>query len=186
MRSLIALFAAILVSSALGKEGYVETLVFPPEFEELAKAHHCNPVHHALESDDPSETMPFDLRDIPPKRVIVGWCMKNSATPKSTPTYILMIGAPSPDNPLHYCPDEIHGITRIGSPSIDALPMIPHDFVFFGDERASDCEGEPRYDWRPNSHAGTEGVLCLHGRTMGSLCTGTLVVSHAPTTADKI
>ncbi len=132
MRSLIALFATLLMSSALGKEGYVETLVFPPEFEEMAKAHHCDAVLHALESDDPSETMPFDLRDIPPKRTVAGWCTRNSATPNSAPTFILMIWAPSPDNLLHYCPDEILGITRIGSPSIDALPMIPHDFVIVG------------------------------------------------------
>jgi hypothetical protein len=86
MRSLIAPFAAILVSSALGNERYVETLVFPPEFEEMAKAHHCDPVLHALEADDPSETMPFDLRDIPPKRTVAGWCTRNSYSVSHAPT----------------------------------------------------------------------------------------------------
>jgi hypothetical protein len=132
MRRTLALVATLLVSSALSKKGYVETLVFPPEFEEMAKAHHCDAVLHALESDDPSETMPFDLRDIPPKRTMAGWCTRNTAPSNSTPNYILVILAPSLDNPLHYCPDEILGITRIGSPSIDALPMIPHDLVIVG------------------------------------------------------
>lgn len=165
MRSLIALFAALFASSALGKEGYVETLVFPPEFEEMAKAHHCDAVHRELESDNPSETMPFDLRDIPPKRTVAGWCTRNSPTSKSTPTYILMVWAPSPDNPLHYCPDEIHGIARIGSPSIDALPMIPHDFVFLGtNERPTVRERRVMIGVRIRTPGPKAFYACIAGR----------------------
>jgi hypothetical protein len=165
MRSLFALFATLFVSSSLSKEGYVETLVFPPEFEEMAKAHHCDPVLRALESDDPWETMPFDLRDIPPKRTVAGWCTRNSPTSKSTPTYILMISAPSPDNPLHYCPDEIHDIARIGSPSIDVLPMVPHDFVFLGTtERPTVLETRIVFGVRIRTPGSKPFYACMGGR----------------------
>jgi hypothetical protein len=163
MRSIIALFAALLVSSALSNERYVEALVFPPEFEEMAKAHHCDPVLHALEADDPSETMPFALRDIPPRRMVAGWCTKSSATPQSPPTYILLVGAPV-DNPLSSCPDEIHNIKRIGGPSFDAGPMVPHDFVFLGtQERPSVREPRIMFGVRIRT-PGPKAYGCMVGR----------------------
>jgi hypothetical protein len=130
MRIPFAIFATLLMSSAIGIEKSVETTVFPREFDDLAATHHCELVHRSLIADDPSETMPFDLRNVLPRIMLAGWCTKAPATPTSAPAYVLLLYIQSPDNPLHDCPSEIHGITRIGSPSLDVFSMVPHDFVF--------------------------------------------------------
>ena len=132
MRIHAAIFAASLISSAVAHEGHVETIVFPLEFEALAKAHHCVPVLHSLPADEPGHDMPFEIRGVPPTRMFAGWCTREPATQKLPTDYILMVWIQSPDNPLHHCPDEIHGITRIGHPDMDVVPMIPHDFVILG------------------------------------------------------
>jgi len=126
MRFAVAFFATSFFASAIAQE----RLILPREVEDLAKAHHCEPVSHDLESDDPTQLTPFDISNVPPKIMIAAWCTKGSAKPASAQTYTLLIWVQAPDNPLRTCPDEIQNVPRIGSPRLYAGPMVPHDFTF--------------------------------------------------------
>lgn len=127
MKIVGAFMAVMLTVPVVGQE----RLVPPPQLENFAKAHHCQPVSEFVTDEESSDAAPFsfgyEFHYGQPKSLLAAWCTK--LTPQSRGTYSLLILAERQDHPLHECPDEIPNIKRIGRPSIEAGPMIPHDFV---------------------------------------------------------
>jgi len=58
MRILVAIFATLLSATALGQK----ILVLPPPVEDVAKAHHCDPVSGFVTDEESNEASPFDFR----------------------------------------------------------------------------------------------------------------------------
>jgi hypothetical protein len=123
----VALLAFLSTASA----GAQERLVLPPQLEDFAKAHHCQPVSGFVTDDESDQAAPFDFgyefHHGPPKVLLAGWCTKEAQ--KLRGTYTLLILAERSDHPLRSCPEEIPNVTRIGRPEIAAGPMVPYDFV---------------------------------------------------------
>lgn len=58
MRFFGAYFAVLLTVPAGGQE----RLVLPPQVEEIARAHHCQPVTEFVTDEESSHAAPFELR----------------------------------------------------------------------------------------------------------------------------
>lgn len=155
-------FAVMLTVPADGQE----RLVLPPQVEEFAKAHHCQPVSEFVTDEESSQAAPFDFgyefHHGPPKALFAAWCTKG--TPESKGTYTLLIGAERSDHPLRSCPDEIPNVRRIGHPSIGAGPMVPHDFVIM-DTGERLTVREPRIMFGVRNHVlrGKDFYACVAG-----------------------
>jgi hypothetical protein len=83
-------------------------LVLPPQVEDFAKAHHCQPVSGFVTDEESNQAAPFDFHyefhNGPPKVLLAAWCTKDA--PESKGTHTLLIWAERPDHPLRSCPDE--------------------------------------------------------------------------------
>jgi hypothetical protein len=146
--------------------GSQERLVPPPHLEDLAKAHHCAPVLTFVADGESNHAAPYDLhyefKYQPPKALLAGWCIKAAAKPK---TYTLLIWAEREDQPLRSCPDEIPNATRIGRPSIEARPMVPHDFVMMDTgERLTVRETGVMFGVENHLPEGVDYYACVAGR----------------------
>ena len=163
MRIVGVFFAVILTVPVSGQE----RLVLPPQLEEFAKAHHCQPVPGFVTDEGSSQAASFDFHyeyyHGSPKVLLAAWCTK--AAPESKGTYSLLILAERPDHPLRSCPDEIPNVTRIGRPSLDAGPMVPHDFVMI-DTGERLTVREPRIMFGVRNHVpwGNDFYACVAGQ----------------------
>jgi hypothetical protein len=94
----VALLAFLSTASA----GAQERLVLPPQLEDFAKAHHCQPVSGFVTDDESDQAAPFDFgyefHHGPPKVLLAGWCTKEAQ--KLRGTYTLLILAERSDHPL--------------------------------------------------------------------------------------
>lgn len=163
MRSSAAIFAILLTIPAWGQE----RLVLPAQVEEAARAHHCQPVTAFVTDEESSDAAPFDFRYEfkfdPPKAFLAAWCVKD--TPASRRSPALLVWAERPEHPLRSCPGEIPNATRIGHPTMDARPMIPHDFVIIDTgERLTDRESRVMFGVRNHYHSGSDFYACVAGR----------------------
>lgn len=163
MRIFSAVFAVLLTVPAGGQE----RLVIPPQVEEVAKAHHCQPVSAFVTDEQSSQAALFDLHYEfhfdPPKTLLAAWCTKDA--PVSKGIYALFILAERLDHPLHSCPDEIPNVTRIGHPALDAAPMVPHDFVMMDTgERLTFRESRIMFGVRNHVAWGQDFYACFAGK----------------------
>jgi hypothetical protein len=166
MKIAVGLFA-VLLAMALGAQ---ETLVPPPQLDQVAKAHHCFPVVSFVVDEESHQAASFEVHyefhHGPPKALLAGWCTKDASKPKGP--YTLLIWAEREDQPLRSCPDEIPNIKRIGHPAIDAWPMIPHDFVMMDTgERLSVREARVMFGVENRLPGGVDYYACVadDGRT---------------------
>jgi hypothetical protein len=99
MRIVSAFFAIMLTVPAGGQE----RLVLPPQVEDFAKAHHCQPVSGFVTDEESSQAAPFDFgyefNHGPPKALFAAWCTKD-APESSKGTYTLLIWSERLDHPL--------------------------------------------------------------------------------------
>lgn len=163
MRILGAIFAVLLTVPAGGQE----RLVLPPQVEEVARAHHCQPVTEFVTDEESSHAAPFELRYEfkfdPPKAFLAAWCAKDA--PASNRISTLLVWAERPDHPLRSCPDEIPNATWIGHPTLDAGPMVPHDFVMIDTgERLTVRESRVMFGVRNHHQSGNDFYACVAGR----------------------
>jgi hypothetical protein len=147
--------------------GAQETLVPPPQLNQVAKAHHCLPVISFVQDEESSQAAPFGLRYEshygPLKTLLAGWCAKDPSKPK--PPYTLLIWAEREDQPLRSCPDEIPNVKRIGRPELDAWPKIPHEFVMMDTgERLSVRETRVMFGVENHLPEGVDYYACVAGR----------------------
>lgn len=164
MRIVVVLLAVIVAGTAAG---HVSILVLPSQVRAFAKEHHCQPVTEFVLDEDSSEAAPYDFGyefdHDPPAAQFAACCKKEGAQAKGT--YTLLIGAERPDNPLHSCPDEIPNVSRIGRPSIEAAPMVPHDFVIIDTgERLTVRELRIMFGVRNSLPWGKDFFACVAGR----------------------
>jgi hypothetical protein len=141
-------------------------LILPPHLEDVAKAHHCQPVSGFVTDGESSDAAPYDFRyefDYePPKVLLAAWCTKDG--PQSKGTYTLLIWAERPDHPLRSCPDEIPNVPRIGRPELDAWPMVPRDFVMMDTgERLTVRESRIMFGVRHHVPWGKDFYACVAG-----------------------
>lgn len=137
-----------------------ETLVPPPQLNQVGKAHHCAPIVRFVADEESSQAAPFGLsyefHHWPPKGLLAGWCTKDAS--KSNGPYTLMIWAERGDQPLRTCPNEIPNVKAIGRSAVGAWPMIPHDFVMMDTgERLSVRERQVMFAWK---------IICREERTI--------------------
>jgi hypothetical protein len=163
VRLVAAVFAVMLTVPAGGQE----RLVLPPQVEDFAKAHHCNPVSGFVTDEESSQAAPFDFgyefHHGPPKVLFVAWCTKDP--PELKGIYTLLIKVERQHHPLRSCPDEIPNVTRIGHPSLDAWPMVPYDFVMMDtDERLTVRESRIMFGVRNHVRWGKDFYACVAGR----------------------
>jgi hypothetical protein len=163
MHILGTLFAVMLTLSVTGQE----RLVLPPHVAEFAKAHHCQPVLEFVADEESDHEAPYDFgyefHHGPPKALFAEWCTRGTSASKGP--YTLLIGAERSDHPLRSCPDEIPNRSRIGHPSIEAGPMIPHDFVMIDTGERLPVR-EPRIMFGVRNHVprGSEFYACVAGK----------------------
>jgi hypothetical protein len=162
MKLVVAIFAALL-AAPLGAQ---ETLVLPPQLNQVAKAHHCSPVVIYVTDEDSKQATPFGLRyefhHGPLKTLLAAWCTKDTSKPKGT--YTLLIWAEREDQPLRSCPDEIPNVKRIGRPELDAWPKIPHDFVMMDTgERLGVRETRMMFGVENHLPEGVDYYACIAG-----------------------
>jgi hypothetical protein len=162
MKSFVAILTVALSASALGQE----LLVLPPPVEDVAKAHHCDPISNYVTDEESSNATPFDFRYEsidPPKFMLAAWC--TSAEQKAKGTYTLLVWASRSDHPLRTCPAEIANVRAIGHPEMDAAPMIPHDFVFLDSgQRPTVRESRIMFGVRNHLRSGKDFYACVAGR----------------------
>jgi hypothetical protein len=163
MRIFRAIFTFLLTVPAGGQE----RLILPPQVEEVARAHHCRPVTEFVTDEESSHAAPFEIRYEfkfePPKAFLAAWCAKDAPASKVLST--LLVWAERPDHPLRSCPDEIPSATRIGHPTLDAGPMVPHDFVMIDTgERLTVRESRIMFGVRNHYHSGDDFYACVAGR----------------------
>jgi hypothetical protein len=162
MRLLVAILAAVTSASVLGQE----RLVLPPLVEDVAKAHHCDPVTNYLADEESREATPFDFRYEsvnPPKFMLAAWC--TTSEQKAKGTYTLLVWASRSDHPLRSCPAEIANVTAIGHPEMDAAPMVPHDFVLLDTgQRLTVREPRIMFGVRNHIRSGKDFYACVAGR----------------------
>jgi hypothetical protein len=163
MRIFGVFIAVMLTVPVVGQE----RLVLPPQLENFATAHHCQPVSEFVTDEESSDAAPFSFQYEfhygPPKVLLAAWCTKD--TPQSKGTHSLLILAERQDHPLRTCPDEIPNIKRIGRPSIEAGPMIPHDFVMVNTgERLTVRESRVMFGVRNHVSWGQDFYACVAGR----------------------
>jgi hypothetical protein len=164
MRIVSAFFAIMLTVPAGGQE----RLVLPPQVEDFAKAHHCQPVSGFVTDEESSQAAPLDFgyefNHGPPKALFAAWCTKD-APESSKGTYTLLIWSERLDHPLRSCPSEIPNVTRIGHPSVDAGPMVPHDFVMMDTgERLTVRDSRIMFGVRNHVTWGKDFYACVGGR----------------------
>lgn len=162
MRKLVAILAIVISARALGQE----ILVLPPPVEEVAKAHHCDPVGHFVTDEESREATPFDFfyeSFDPPQFMLAAWCAK--AEQKANGTYTLLVWASRSDNPFRTCPAEVVNVTAIGSPHMFTAQMVPHDFVLMDTgERSTVRETRMMFGVRNNLQSGKDIYACVAGR----------------------
>jgi hypothetical protein len=163
VRIISAVFALLLTVPVGGQE----RLVLPPQVEQFARAHHCQPVSEFVTDEQSSQSAPFDLHYEfhydPPKTLLAAWCTKDAPVAKGI--YTLLIWAERPDHPLRSCPDEIPNVTRIGHPALDAGPMVPHDFVMMDTgERLTVRESRIMFGVRNHVAWGQDFYACVAGK----------------------
>jgi hypothetical protein len=156
-------FGAFLAAPAIAQG----QLVFPLQLTDLAKTHNCRPVSGFVTDEQSNQAAPFSLsyefHYEPAKVLLTAWCFKNA--PNTGQTYTLLILAERQDHPLRTCPDEIPNIKRIGRPSIEAEPMIPHDFVMLNTgERLTVREPRVMFGVRNHVSWGQDFYACVAGR----------------------
>jgi hypothetical protein len=163
MKLVVTIFA-VLLAVPLSAE---ETLVPPPQLDQVAKAHHCLPVVSFVVDEEGHQAASFELHyeshHGPLKALLSGWCIKDASKPNGL--YTLLIWAERQDQPLRICPDEIQNVKRIGHPAIDAWPKIPHDFVMMDTgERLSVRDTRVMFGVENHLPEGVDYYACVAGR----------------------
>jgi hypothetical protein len=163
MKIVVGIFALLLAAPLVAQE----TLVLPPQLNQVAKAHHCSPVVTFVTDEESNQATPFGLRYEshygPLKTLLAAWCTKDTSKPKGA--YTLLIWAEREDQPLRSCPDEIPNVKRIGRPSLDVWPKIPHDFVIMDTgERLSVRETQVMFGVENHLPEGVDYYACVAGR----------------------
>jgi hypothetical protein len=158
-----ASFAVLLTVSAVGQE----RLVLPPQVEDVARAHHCQPVTEFVTDEESSHATPFEIhyefKFDPPKAFLVAWRAKDAPASKVIST--LLVWAERPDHPLRSCPGEIPNANPIGHPTFDAGPMVPHDFVMTDTgARLTVRESRIMFGVRNHYRSGNDFYACVAGR----------------------
>ncbi len=153
---------AVLLAAPLSAQ---ERLVPPPRLEDLARVHLCVPVLEIVADGESSQAAPFDIhyefKYQPPKVLLAGFC--KDAGPKGS--YTLLIWAEREDQPLRGCPDGIPNVTRIGHPTVDAWPMVPHYFVMMDTgERLGGRETRVMFGVGNHLPGGVDYYACVSGR----------------------
>jgi hypothetical protein len=156
-------FSNLFLGSAIGQE----QLVLPPQLADLAKAHNCQPVSGFVADEQSNQATPFGLsyefHYQPPKVLLAAWCVKNAQN--TGKIYTLLILAERQDHPLRTCLDEIPNIKRIGRPSIEAEPLIPHDFVMLNTgERLTVRDSRVMFGVRNHVNWGQDFYACVAGK----------------------
>ncbi len=156
------LLAGVVSAPALGQG----ILVLPPAVEDVAKAHHCDPIASFVTDERSDEAAPFDYRYEsldPPKVMLAAWCTK--ADNKAKGTYTLLVWATRPDHPLRTCPAEIDNVTVIGHPEMEVTSMVPHDFVFIDTgQRPPIRESRTMFGVRNHLRSERDFFACIAGR----------------------
>jgi hypothetical protein len=96
MKLVVAVFVA-LQAVPLSAE---ETLVPPPQLDQVAKAHHCSPIVSFVvdeESRQASFDIHYEFHHGPPKALLAGWCTKDVSKAKGP--YTQLIWAERQDQP---------------------------------------------------------------------------------------
>jgi hypothetical protein len=156
---MVALLLAVRMSAQ-------ERLVLPPHLEDLAKAHDCLPVLGFVADEESGQAAPFEIyyefEYQPPKALLAGFCKKDTR-PKGS--YTLLVWTEREDHPLRSCPDAIPNVTKIGHPSIEAWPMVPHEFVMMDSgERLAAKETRIMFGVQNHLLEGVDYYACVAGR----------------------
>jgi hypothetical protein len=94
------LIVAILVALQTVPLSAEETLVPPPQLDQVAKAHHCSPIVSFVvdeESRQASFDIHYEFHHGPPKALLAGWCTKDVSKAKGP--YTQLIWAERQDQP---------------------------------------------------------------------------------------
>jgi hypothetical protein len=167
MEDCMKLVVAILVALQAVPLSAEETLVPPPQLDQVAKTHHCLPHLGFVADEESSQAAPFDLHyelhHGSPKALLAGWCTRDASKPNGP--YTLLIWAEREDQPLRSCSDEIPNVKRIGRPEIEVWQKIPHDFVMMDTgERLSVRETRVMFGVENHLPEGVDYYACVVGQ----------------------